>query len=324
MSKARQIALSYDSPNGSRNRIINGDMRIDQRNSGAAVTPTDGQYTLDRWIGRLTQAAKYSIQQTGVTGSPGGNIYQLKITSLSAYAPVATDYFHLQYRVEGYNIADWYFGTASAAPNITLSFLVNSSVTGLFGGSILNNAGDRNYVFSYTVNTANTWETKTVTFPADVTGTWLNTNGAGLNLSFSLGHGANYLRAAGSWAAGAFFGVTGQQNIVATNAAVFQITGVQIETGAVATPFERIDYARQLIQCQRYYEIMPVTASTNHPNFFHRYLKVTKRITPSVTLISGSTSGGNYDSTSPSSFRMPSDILSTANTDCVFAISAEL
>lgn len=237
-----------------RNRIINGDMRIDQRNAGASVTgATSDPYIVDRWKTPATQNSKFTFQQNaGAVTPPSGFTNYLGATSSSAYSLLSTDYFTIQQLVEGFNAADLAWGTAGASA-ITLSFWVRSSLTGTFGGAITNSAQNRSYQFSYTISAANTWEYKTVTIPGDTTGTWLTTNGIGMRVSFSLGAGTSYSGAAGSWSASNLYGVTGQQQVVATNGATFYITGVQLEAGSVATPFERRPYGTELALCQRYF-----------------------------------------------------------------------
>jgi hypothetical protein len=251
-----------DSLQGFRNRLINSDMRIDQRNAGAAVTigaatPT---YTLDRWTAYSTAASKFTVQQTPSATETGfaarvgaGFRNYLAVTSLAATTPAATDEYILQQRIEGFNAADLAWGT-SDAKTITLSFLVYSSLTGTFGGAIQNSASNRVYVFSYSIPTANTWTSISVTIAGDTSGTWLTTNGIGIRVGFDLGSGATYKGTAGSWGSTFFNGVTGGVNVIGTSGATFFITGVQLEAGSVATPFERIDYGRQLIQCQRYFQ----------------------------------------------------------------------
>jgi hypothetical protein len=186
---------------GFKNRIINPGMVIDQRNNGASVTPANGAYTLDRWWHQLSQASKISVQRS--TTAPAGFINSALITSLSAYSVGVNDYFNIIQIIEGFNVSDLGWGTANAQ-TITVSFWVRSSLTGTFGGAILNNSQARAYPFSYTISSANTWEQKLVTIPGDTTGTWLTDNSGGLRLSFGLGAGANYSATAGSWQSGVY------------------------------------------------------------------------------------------------------------------------
>jgi hypothetical protein len=235
-----------------RNRIINGDMRIDQRNAGASVTPTN-TYTLDRWQGVNTQASKFTVQQNaGSVTPPVGFTNYLGVTSSSAYSVLTGDTFYVVQYIEGFNIADFAWGSANATA-VTFSFWARSSLTGTFGGSLANSAGNRAYPFSYTISSANTWEQKTVTIAGDTTGTWLTNNGTGIQLRFGLGSGVTYSGTANAWGAANAVQPTGSVSVVGTSGATFYITGVQLEVGAVATPFERQLYNAQLAQCQRYY-----------------------------------------------------------------------
>jgi hypothetical protein len=243
--------INYD---GFKNRIINGAMVIDQRNAGASVTVASGAfvYTLDRFSAYQSQASKYSVQRDTV--APSGFINSLKVTSLSAYSVLAGDLFMLVQPIEGLNVADLAFGTASAA-TVTLSFRVYSSLTGTFGGSILNAGFNRSYPFSYSIPTANTWTTISVTIAGDTTGTWLTTNGVGMNISFGLGMGSTFSGTAGAWAGAQYYSTTGATSVVGTNGATFYITGVQLEKGSTATSFDYRPYGTELVLCERYYQL---------------------------------------------------------------------
>jgi hypothetical protein len=245
---------------GFRNRIINGDMRIDQRNAGASVTPASGAYTytLDRWAGFATQASKFTVQRNAgsVTPPAGFTNYLGVVVGASANVTVgSSDLFILQQSIEGFNIADLGWGASGATP-ITVSFWVRASLTGTFGGAINTNFGSNAYPFTYTINSANTWEYKTISIAGPTTGgttDWPVNNTSGLRLNFSLGAGSTLLGTAGAWAAVDRFSATGSTDLISTNGATFYITGVQLEAGSVATPFERRDYGRELMMCQRYY-----------------------------------------------------------------------
>jgi hypothetical protein len=249
------------SPYVLKNRIINGAMLIDQRNAGASVTPSNS-YTLDRWSARTSQASKFTVQQVSANANTSQGFDQsLRVTSSSAYSIISSDTFGIRQRIEGYNIADLGWGTANAK-TVTLSFWVYSSLTGTFGGAIQNSAGNRSYPFSYTISSANTWEQKTITIAGDTTGTWLTTNGIGLELFFGLGVGSTLSGTAGSWAAADYNSATGATSVVGTNGATFYITGVQLEVGSTATPFERRLYNQELANCQRYfYKTTPLTGN---------------------------------------------------------------
>jgi hypothetical protein len=244
------------SPYVLKNRIINGDMRINQRNLGT-VNPTSGdtlKYTIDRfWVYNSNAASKFSVQQSST--APAGFVNSALITVTNAYTPTGGDEFEIGQYIEGLNISDLAWGTADAK-TVTLSFWVRSSVTGTFGGSLVNSGYNRSYPFSYTISSANTWEQKSITITGDTSGTWLTTNGVGIRLQFSLGVGSTKTTTANAWTAGEYYNATGSVNLVATAGATFYITGVQLEIGTTATPFERRLYGTELALCERYYQIL--------------------------------------------------------------------
>jgi hypothetical protein len=288
-----------------RNRIINGDMRIDQRNAGASITPADGQYTLDRYIVFRAQANKFSVQQNaGAVTPPNGFTNYLGVTSLAATSLATGDYYMISQRIEGFNIADLGWGTANAKP-VTLSFWVRSSLTGTFGGSFMNGGQNRAYPFTYTISSSNTWEQKSITLAGDTSGTWATNNSEGIGLYFGLGMGATFSGTAGSWQAGTFYSATGATSVVGTNGATLYITGVQLEKGTQATSFEYRQYGTELALCQRYFESnFPIgTAPANGVSlsdrvatviFFNQSAglqytyKVQKRANATITFYSGS------------------------------------
>jgi hypothetical protein len=292
--------FNSDSTFGFKNRIINGAMVIDQRNAGASVTPINAQYLVDRFVYAATQTGKFTAQQNaGAITPPVGFSNYLGFTSTSAYSIIAGDLFVLQQLIEGFNTSDLNWGTANAK-TVTLSFQVYSSLTGTFGGSLRNNAGDRSYPFSYSVPIANTWTTISVTIAGDTTGTWIGaTNGIGLRVGFSLGSGATYSGTAGAWAAANYLSATGATSVVGTSGATFYITGVQLEVGSTATSFDYRPYGTELALCQRYYEIFAFNTysivgqaySTSAAKAPLRF-SVEKRTAPTATLpAAGNTSG---------------------------------
>jgi hypothetical protein len=302
---------------GFRNRIINGDMRIDQRNAGASVTSPASGYTLDRWNCNNDASGKYSIQQNaGSVTPPAGFTNYLGITSLSSYSVPAGEVYGIQQKIEGFNFADLGWGTANAQ-TVTFSFWVRSSITGTHSGSFYNATYARGYAFTFTVSSANTWEYKTVTVAGDTSGTWPTTNGVGAIVNFNLGTGTTNSRTAGSWGA-ACTAATGSVSIVGTNGATFYVTGVDLQKGSTATSFDYRPFGTELALCQRYYEISGFfggsggaavaggagNASDRAFPFGGNDFKVTKRATPTVTIqsaqtgtasnISGYSSGTNY------------------------------
>ena len=281
------------SPFGLKNRIINSDMRIDQRNAGASTTPTgsgSGTYTLDRWCYQAAQTGKATVQQNaGAVTPPTGFTNYAGITSTSAYSVLTGDYFHLYQAIEGFNIADLAWGTANAQ-TITISFWVRSSLTGTFGGSLRNSGTTRSYPFTYTITSANTWERKTITIAGETSGTWLTNNGVGVYVGFGLGSGATFSGTAGAWGAGNFVQPSSTVSVVGTNGATFYITGVQLEQNTTATPFERRQFGNELALCQRYFETLTSVTWTNVVtgvyNGIHLPWKVTMRSSPTVTTYS--------------------------------------
>jgi hypothetical protein len=253
MSNAVSIAQSGSNNVTMRNRIINGGMSISQRGTASVTQSGLQQYIVDRWNSFGSASSKFSSQQNaGSVTPPVGFTDYLGNTSLSAYTIGTGEAMRVTQYIEGYNIADLAWGTANAA-TVTLSFWVRSSLTGTFSGTIKNSASTRSYPFTYTISSANTWEKETVTIPGDTSGTWLTTNGIGIALNFSLGAGASISGTANTWAGADLYGATGAVSVVATNGATFYITGVQLEKGSTASPFEQRLYGTELSLCQRYY-----------------------------------------------------------------------
>ena len=301
---------------GMRNRIINGDMRIDQRNAGAAVTlSAGGIYTVDRWQGVENTDGDMTAQQD--SSAPTGFVTSVKCTTTTADGSLASSQ-NVQFRqaIEGLNFADLGWGTASAK-TVTISFWVRSSLTGTFGGSLRNSAVNRSYPFTYAISVANTWEYKTATIAGDTSGTWLTTNATGVTLTFSLGAGTDFSGTAGAWNSNNNTSATGAVSVIGTLNATWYITGVQLEVGSVATPFERRLYGQELALCHRYfyYTASPIygyngtgaTITTSAHHFWPVPMRASptvvvgtgailvSNITGAVTYQSGIASGGSYN-----------------------------
>jgi hypothetical protein len=239
-----------------KNRIINGAMVIDQRNAGASVATSSGTnvFTLDRWQVYYTATNKYTVQQNaGSVTPPAGFTNYLGITSSAATTVGSTDLYLIYHRIEGFNCSDLGWGTANAK-TVTLSFQVYSSLTGTFGGTLNSAIGTYSYPFTYSIATANTWTTISVTIAGPTAGTWGTGNSGCIQLNFTLGVGSTYNGTAGSWTANTYYGATGATSVVGTNGATFYITGVQLEVGSSATGYEYRQYGQELLLCQRYFE----------------------------------------------------------------------
>jgi len=237
------------------NRIINGDMRIDQRNTGASVTinSATNTYVMDRWFG-VGQAADgvFSMARSSVGLGSFSNGQLVTVTTADA-AIGATQAYAVIQKIEGNNVSDFSFGAVNAS-SVTLSFWVFSTVAGTFGGALANEAHNRSCPFSYTVAAANTWEYKTITLPGDTGGTWPTDNNSAMRVIFAVGVGSSLKGTAGVWAAGTLWSASGTVDLISTLNAQRYLTGVQLEIGTVATPFERRSFGLELALCQRYYE----------------------------------------------------------------------
>jgi len=282
---AQLSSLNGGALSGARNRIINGDMRIDQRNAGASASLTSSQtYFLDRWFAVEDTDGTMTIQQSST--APTGFQNSAILTTGTADASLgSTQLAYVAQKPEGFNVADFDWGTANAK-TVTLSFWVRSSLTGTFGGAISNSAFDRSYPFTYSVSAANTWEQKSVVIAGDTSGTWPKTNGIGMHIFWGLGVGSTYSGTAGSWAGTGYISATGATSVIGTAGATFYITGVQLEAGSVATPFERRSYGQELALCQRYYESGRSWAGSRSGDNVALMLisfKQTKRTSPTMT-----------------------------------------
>jgi hypothetical protein len=245
---------------GFKNRIINGAMVISQRNGTSSVSETGAaQYTLDRWQVAGASPGVFSVAQSST--APTGFINSLLITVTTADSSLSGASYQLQQKIEGLNCTDLAWGTASAQ-TVNLNFWVRSSLTGTFGGAVTNNAYDWTYPFSYTISAANTWEQKSVTITGATSGTWLTTNGNGIQLVFGLGAQVARKATAGVWANTVARQPTGSVDLIATNGATLFLTGVQLEVGSTATSFDYRPYGTELALCQRYLPVFNTNTIT--------------------------------------------------------------
>jgi len=287
---------------GFKNRIINGSMTIAQRGTSAVtVNLSTGSnfYGVDRFFGQgVASAGVFTMQQSSI--APAGFSNSLAITVTTADASLGTTkIYQLVQPIEAYNTNDLAWGTANAK-TVTLSFQVQSSVTGTFGGSLFNSTANRSYPFTYTISSANTWTSISVTISGDTSGTWSGTNGVGIYVIFGLGVGSTYSGTAGTWAGAQYNSATGATNLMATNGATFYITGVQLEKGSTATSFDYRPYGTEFDLCRRYCEVYSGSADAdgipqysgpvdvnNRPEIFVNYY--TKRAAPSITVTNAAT-----------------------------------
>ena len=278
---------------GNRNRIINGDMRIDQRNAGASISVVAGlAFPVDRTQVVINAASGSTAQRT--TQVPAGFTNSLAVTVGTGASPTAAQQGRILHVIEAFNSADLAWGTSSAL-SVTLSFWVRSSVTGAFAGGLYGASTTQSYVFTYAIASANTWEYKTVTIPGPTSGTWATDNSAGVNVNFDLGTGSNFQGTAGSWVVGTAWATSGSVKLCTTNGATFYITGVQLEPGSVATPFERRSYGAELVLCQRYYEtgaLKLFVGSAGTPQVIFQNYRVFKRV--AATLSYSAPPAGGY------------------------------
>jgi hypothetical protein len=333
-----QTQMSTATGGSFRNRIINGDMRIDQRNAGAAVTVTSTAtyiYATDRYINFNNTGTSYTAQQ--VADAPAGFVNSTKLTFGSSISLSTTNEAVFQQIIEGFNVSDLAWGTASAS-SIALSFWVKASFTGISSVGFSNDGGTRVYATTYTITAPNIWEYKTVVVPGDTSGTWLTNNMQGLHVRFQNIAGSNFQVAANdAWAtrSGSFnasdsiFGTKAVGSPTSVSAgATWQITGVQLEQGSTATEFERRPIGTELALCQRYYEILTAdTEGVAITSFLYTgthsrarwFFKTTKRtIPPTVGLQSGS-----WINVTPTIYRS-ADSVGFSNTSGNFASNTTL
>jgi hypothetical protein len=242
-----------------KNLIINGAMQVAQRSSSVTGITATSINTADRWFAEFTSLGTWtqSVENDAPTGSGFRKSLKMLCTTADA-SPAAGDYALVQQKLEGQNLQQIAKGTSSAK-QLTLSFWVKSNVTGTYNASLYDqdNSG-RFQSKTYTISASATWEKKTITFDADTTGVLDNDNARSLDVDFWLGAGTNLT----SGTANSPWGTTttnlapGQTNVAAATNNYWQITGVQLEVGSVATEFEFMPIDAELARCQRYFQRM--------------------------------------------------------------------
>mgnify|MGYP001221856857 CR=1 FL=1 len=238
-----------------RNLVINGNMRVAQRGDTTGVQ--DGYGGCDRFKFVGNTAARATLARTSGTTLNGFGSCQLVNCTTADTSLAAGDYHYLGYRFEGQDLFLLKKGTANAE-SVTLQFWVSSPKTGIHIIQLYDNDNGRHISKSYTVSTANTWEKKILTFAGDTTGALDNNADYSLQIYFWLLAGSNYTSGslATSWSSfTAANAAVGQVNCLDNTSNNFKLTGVQLEVGSVATPFEHRSYGEELIRCQRYYQM---------------------------------------------------------------------
>ena len=317
---------------GRRNLIYNGEAMIDQRFSGVSTTFADASYFADRWRCQLSGSVTATVSQSGIgvtTTSDGSFQKSLNVTCTTSSTPSAGHHASIGQRLERTDVSCLGWGTSSALP-VTLSFYVRSSKTGIYSISILGGDGaNYGYVFEYTISSANTWQKVTKTITGPTIGTWTPGTATGLFLNFILNNGgsgsAGTLSSLDTWTAGNYYaGSPNNVNFFDTNGATFYLTGVQLEPGPVATPFERRSFGQELTLCERYFQViadsadnsaqecieMAVSSSTTAV-FGCTTLRVTMRTTPTIF-----TTATNFRFNSPGGGDANSTTAPTISTHC--------
>ena len=292
--------LTSGSQQNFRNIIINGDMSIAQRSTSTASITSDNTFpSCDRWKFRIGTLGTWTVSQdTDVpTGQGFANSLKMDCTTADA-SPSASDYLFVSQRIEGQNLQYLKKGTANAE-SLTASFWVKSNKTGTFIAELFDSDNTRQISKSYTVNIANTWEKKTITYDGDTTGTFDNDNAISLSLNFWLSAGSDYTSGTlnTSWNSSTNANrVVGQVNLADDTANEFYLTGVQLEAGTTASDFEFLPVDVNFDRCQRYFQVIASGATPYFCNgvaqtatnaFGVLHLPVRMRTTPTGSVVSG-------------------------------------
>src|SRR6056300_403546 len=243
-----------------RNIIINGDMSIAQRGTSATglTNGSSGYHTIDRWryVENGSTTSQFTMSQDNDVPTGQGFAKSLKMDCTTAQNPIgSSDAIYMEQKFEGQNLQYLKKGTSSAE-SLTVSFWVKSNKTGTYIAEILDQDNSRQISKSYTIDSASTWEKKTITFAGDTTGTLDNDNGASIQVSFILGAGTDYTSGTLQTSWGSLTNTNtavGQVNLADSTSNDFYITGVQLEAGTTASDFEFLPYDVNQSRCQRYY-----------------------------------------------------------------------
>ena len=294
LSKITNASVADTAVHGRRNLIINGAMQVAQRGD---ITGASGEYTLDRYRFNKTNIDNLVVDVTQDTDTPDGFSNSMKVDVTTAESAIASDErCSIEQRIEAQNLQHLQYGT-SGAKTLTLSFWVKSSVAGKYGINIRHHDANVNKGLDYTISTADTWEYKQISFTGYTTTNFNNDTGIGLWLRWMLIVGTDYQNTAveGAWSGTTtYYTTTGMQSTWGTNASHnFWLTGVQLEVGDTATPFEHRSFGEELALCQRYYwDTKGYSGLQSDEISDVIYFPVTMRATPSTTHNVYETNGG--------------------------------
>ena len=301
MSKAAELAalIGSQSSLSNRNLIINGAMQVAQRGTSTASITSDTYGASDRWHVQVNSCGTWTVSQSTTVPSGQGftNSFKLECTTADA-SPAAGDYVLFAQRIEAQNLQHLAFGTSSAK-TITLSFWVRSNKTGTIATEIYHHDAAKHFNSNFTIDSAGTWEHKKITIDGNTADIINNDNGIGFLVYwwFASGSDFNTSQSTGTWNnTGANRATT--YNLADTVGNEVYITGVQLEVGEQATPFEHRSYGDELQRCQRYYQKIDMgyatgSASDNGMYYESLQFKATMRATPTMTASAFGSDTGN-------------------------------
>jgi hypothetical protein len=285
---------TYTSSSGrpltNRNLIINGAMQVAQRATSSTGISSSEYYTADRWRIAIASAGTWTMNVE--SSAPANTEFRRSANVICTTADsslAASDIFVFQQRIEGQNVQGIKKGT-SAAESLTVSFYVKSSNTGTYICELRDFDSDRQISKSYTIDAANTWEKKTLTFPPDTTGQFDNDNATSLELNFWLAAGTTFT--SGTLNSSAWASITNanrvvnQLNLANLSGNYWAVTGIQLETGTVATPFEMRDIGQELAVCERYFIRKECVVNTSGLLYQSVHLPVQMRAAPTIGSLS--------------------------------------
>jgi hypothetical protein len=253
MTTESGYSLGAGNASSFKNRIINGNMTVSQYTNGATLTNVfnSGTYFVDRFRtgGNNFATGRYSISQPSDAPSGFSKSVRIDVTTTQT----VNDLWTITQAIEGYNTSDFNLGTATAKA-LTLSFWVKGGTVGTYALYLHNTDDTRSFVTTYTINSADTWEYKTISIAAPTSGTFSTINTKSLRVDWVLNVATAGITASlNTWISGDFTAASGCVNLLAVSGGNWSITGVQLEVGTVATSFDFRSYGTELALCQRYF-----------------------------------------------------------------------